>query len=260
MWTALLLAGQRPGPDALAQAFGVELKALIEVDGAPMLARVAATLLACPEIARVVVLAQDPAALTGTARTAWLAGEPRVTFTASGTGIAASVAAVAGSAVAPWPVLVTTADHPLLTPAMVAVFLAGAGMADVAFGVVERRVVLTAHPDNRRTWLRFRGGAWSGANLFALQGDKARAALDLWAGVERDRKSGWRLIGQLGPGLLVGAALRLLSLDAAVARLGRRLGLTARAVALPFAEAAIDVDKVADHALATAILRARGRP
>ncbi len=258
MWTALVLAGQRPGLDPLAQAFGAPLKALIEVGGEPMLARVVRTLLDTPGIARVVVLAQEHAALIAHPRCTWLGSEPRVGFAASGAGIAASVAACAGRAAAPWPVLVTTADHPLLTPAMVAAFLAGAGDADVAFGVVERRVVLAAYPANRRTWLRFRGGAWSGANVFALRGDRARAALDLWAGVERDRKSGWRLLLQLGPGLLIGAALRVLSLEAATARLGRRLGLTARAVALPFAEAAIDVDKLSDHALAEAILRARG--
>lgn len=257
MWTALLLAGQRPGPDPLAASFGATHKALIEVGGVPMLARVVRTLLGAPEVARVVVLAQDFAALTAHPGTAWLADEPRVGFATSGAGIAASVAAVAGSAAAPWPVLVTTADHVLLTPAMVAAFVGRAGAGDVAVGVVERRVVLGSYPDNRRTWLRFRGGAWSGANLFALRSAKSRAALELWADVERDRKSGWRLIFKLGPWLLAGAVLRVLTLDGAVRRLGARLGLDARAVALPFAEAAIDVDKPSDHALAEQILAAR---
>ena len=49
----------------------------------------------------------------------------------------------------------------------------------VAAGVVEARVLLAAHPDNRRTWLRFRGGAWSGANLFALKGGQVMPALRL---------------------------------------------------------------------------------
>ena len=256
-WTALLLAGQRPGPDALAQAFGQTRKALVEVDGEAMLSRVARTLLDCPEIDRVVVLAQDAGALVATPGTAWLVTEPRLRFLMSGAGIATSIAAVAGTADAPWPLLVTTADHPLLTPDMVASLIAGTGAADIGVGVVEQRVVLGVYPNNRRTWLRFRGGAWSGANLFALRSETTRAALQMWAGVERDRKSGWRLILKLGPGLLVGAVLRLLTLDGAVARLGRKLGLVARAVALPQAEAAIDVDKVSDHVLAEAILKAR---
>ena len=257
MWTALLLAGQRPGIDPFAAAMGVERKALVEVGGVPMLARVARTLLDCPEVSRVVVLAQDTAALTAHPATAWLATDARIGFATTGAGIAASIAAVGGSGAAPWPVLVTTADHPLLTPAMVAAFLRGAGTADVAFGVVERAVVLAAYPENRRTWLKFRGGAWSGANLFALRSERAQVALSLWAGVERDRKSGWRLILRLGPLLLAGALLRILSLEWAVARLGRNLGIEARAVALPFAEAAIDVDKVSDYRLAEQILAAR---
>ena len=51
-WTAILLAGQRPGPDALARAFGTHYKALIEVGAMPMVTRVAQTLLASPLIAR----------------------------------------------------------------------------------------------------------------------------------------------------------------------------------------------------------------
>ncbi len=256
-WTALILAGQRPGIDALAQEFGETRKALVRVGGVPMLARVARTLLDSPAIARIVILAQDTGLATAPG-CEWLSSEPRVVFAASGGGIATSVAAVAGTSVAPWPVLVTTADHPLLTPAMVAAFLAGAGDADVAVAVVERRVVLAAYPDNRRTWLKFRGGAWSGANLFALRGPVAGQALALWAGVEQNRKSGWRLIGALAPLTLLGAVLRLVTLETAVSRLGRRLGLDARPVALLFAEAAIDVDKPADHALAEIILARRG--
>ncbi len=93
--------------------------------------------------------------------------------------------------------------------------------------------------------------------MFALSDARASAALAMWAGVERDRKSGWRLILKLGPLLLAGAALRVLTLHDAVARVGRRLGLVMRAVALSQAEAAIDVDKPSDHALAQAILSAR---
>ena len=258
MWTAIILAGERPGGDPFAASQGVAAKALIPVGGVPMLARVARTLLDCPDIARVLVLAQDVERLRADAGTRWLGDEPRIAFHVSVAGIAASVRAVVGGA-APWPVLVTTADHALLTPAMVAAFLAAAD-ADVAFAVVERRVLLGAYPGNVRTWLRFRGGAWSGANLFALTGRRALAALDLWAGVERDRKSGWRLILKLGSGLLLGAMLRLLTLDAATARLGRRLRLTAKAVPLPFAEAAIDVDKAADLLLAERIITNRRHP
>jgi len=256
-WTAILLAGQRPGTDPLAAHFGMRWKALVPVGGEAMLARVARTLLASPSVGRVVILAQDPAALLA-GECAWLAAEPRVAVATSAAGIAASVATVAGSAAAPWPVLVTTADHPLLTPAMVEAAIGGAGEVDVAVGMVGARVLLGRYPDNRRTWLRFRGEAWTGANLFMLRTPAAARALALWSAVEGDRKKAAKLLWRLGPWLALRAATRTITLAGAMARAGRKLGLTAAPVALPFAEAGIDVDKPADHALAERILAARG--
>jgi hypothetical protein len=50
----------------------------------------------------------------------------------------------------------------------------------------------------------------------------------------------------------------LFSVGQAFARIGKRYGLAARPVVLPFAEACIDVDKPSDHAQATLILERRG--
>lgn len=253
-WTAVLLAGQRPGTDPLAAHFGETWKALVRVGGEAMLSRVAKTLLASPSVGRVVVVAQEPDAFVRHPDTSWLSEEPRVSLHAGGSSISRSVAGVDAG----WPLLVTTADHVLLTPMMVEAFLYEAGGADVAAAVVERRTILAAHPDSRRTWLRFRGGAYSGANLFALSGPNAKKALDLWAGVEQDRKKGWKIVAAFGPLLLLGALTRMLTLEGALRRASVRFGFTAKPVILDFAEAAIDVDKPSDHALAEAILSRRG--
>lgn len=255
-WTAILLAGQRPGADPLAEAFGERWKAKVKVAGEPMLSRVAGILLASPSIDRIVVLAQEPQALFD-GDCAWLANEPRVAAAVSTSGIAASIAGCAGSDVAPWPVLVTTADHPLLTVAMVEAAITGLGAADVGVGVVGARVLLAAYPDNRRTWLRFRGERWSGANLFALGNGKARLALAAWSDVERDRKKAIKLLWHFGPLLALGALTRTITLEAALRRVGRALGCAVAPIPLPFAEAGIDVDKPSDHALAERILLGR---
>jgi len=255
-WTAILLAGQRPGVDPLAQAFGQQWKALVHVNGEAMLSRVARTLLASPSVARVVVVAQEPRALF-TDDCAWLADEPRVTTAVSTSGIAVSVAALAGTKAAPWPVLVTTADHPLLTSAMVEAAIAGVGDADIGVGVVSSRTLLAAYPDNRRTWLKFAGGHWTGANLFALASVKAMPALMAWSEVERDRKKALKLIWHFGPWLAVRALTRTITLAGALGKAGHKLGAAVKPVALPFAEAGIDVDKPSDHALAEQILKGR---
>lgn len=250
--TVLLLAGRRPGVDPFAVEHGETLKALIPVHGRAMVARVADTLLACPQVGAVRVLTQDTEAIA-----AVLPADPRIALLRSGEGIARSVAAVAGSADAPWPLLVTTADHVLLASATIAAFLAGAEDADVAVGVVERRVATARFPDTQRTWLRFRGGAWTGANLFALAGPRALPLLAAWSGVEQDRKRGLKLIGAFGPALLLRAITRTITLQDAVARAGARLGASVRAVPLADALAAVDVDKAADLALAEAVLAGR---
>ena len=255
-WTAILLAGQRPGVDPLAQAFGEEWKALVSVDGEAMLSRVARTLLASSSIGRVVVVAQRPEALF-VGDCAWLATEPRISTAVSTSGIAVSVAVLAGTAAARWPLLVTTADHPLLTVDMVEAMIAGAAGADVAVGVVSSRVLLAAHPGNRRTWLKFAGGDWTGANLFALTSERARAPLLAWSEVERDRKKALKLIWHFGPWLAVRALTRTITLAGALGKAGHKLGAVVKPVALPFAEAGIDVDKPSDHALAEQILKAR---
>lgn len=252
-WTALILAGERPGGDALARGQGIPVKALLPVLGEPMLSRVARTLLTTAGIERVVILAQRPAQLR-THGTEWLHEDKRIRFMQSGDGISASIEAVAGSEAAPFPVLVTTADHPLLSPSIVHDFLASAETPDLAIGVVERGTVLGAYPLTKRTWLHFRDGAYSGANLFAFNSSKVSGALKLWADVEADRKKAYRLFWRFGPLLTLRIITRLISFDGALAKAGGNLGLEAKLVKLQAPEAAIDVDKLSDLRLAESIL------
>lgn len=251
--TAILLAGSRPGGDPLAQAAGVRVKPLVPVAGEPMINRPARALLAHPAIARVIILAQDAAPFLTDPATAWLGAEPRVVFARSESGIAGTLLGMIDTA--PFPLLVTTADHVLLDMDMLDQFVAQARGADLAVAMVERRVLLARYPQSRRTWLKFRDGWWSGANLFWLGSAKVRPVIDLWSAVEQDRKKGWRVLAAFGPLVLLGALLRVLGLRGGIARVGRRFGLEARLVGMMQAEACIDADKPDDVALIETILR-----
>lgn len=250
--TALLLAGRRPGVDALAASRGETLKALIPVAGTPMVARVATTLLATDGIDRVLVMTQDTDAIGKV-----LPDDPRIAFLQSGAGIARSIVAALKSGRAPFPLFVTTADHVLLKPATITAFLADAQGADAAVGVVERKVVEARFPQTKRTWLRFRAGHWTGANLFWLAGPAALPVIETWASVEQDRKKGWKLVARFGPRLLIRAVTRTITLQGAVERAGRSFGATVRAVSLADPLAAVDVDKPDDLELAEAVLDGR---
>lgn len=248
-YTAILLAGSRPGRDEFAAQFGTDMKALVAVHGEPMVRRPVRALLASAKIARVVILSQAPDRVAAVIPT-----DPRVSFRPSLGTIAETVLEICSDPATPWPLLVTTADHALLDPATVDEFLSAGGTADLAVGVVERGTLMRRFPNAERTWLRFRGGAYTGANLFILSSPAVRPAIELWRVVEQDRKKVWRVTSLLGPLVLAAVALRLVTLDQVLARLGRKLGLTVKALKLSNPLAGVDVDKLADHTLVEAIL------
>ncbi len=253
--TAIVLAGERPGGDPFARARGVTAKALIPVAGEAMVSRVARALADHPGIGRIVVVAQDFEALQDDPACAWMTSDKKIAFARSRATIAATIEQLIDQGSAP--MLVTTADNALLTRAMVDHFLATARTHDLGIAMVERRTLLSAYPLSQRSWLKFRGGAWSGANLFWIGGEAVLPLIANWRAVEQDRKKGWRVISAFGPGILLAAVLRLVTLPGAIARIGRRHGIDAKLVSMPQPEACIDVDKPADLALAEAILAAR---
>lgn len=250
-YVALLMAGSRPGKDKFAAAHAVQLKALIPVAGEPMVARPLAALTSSRRVAQVFVLAQQPHKIAPA-----LPPHKKWAVVPSLGTIAETILTIGEDPEVAWPLLVTTADHALLTTAMVDQFAAEAEGVDLAIGVVTKSAFRKRFPGNKRTWIGFRGGKYTGANLFALGSDKALAAVRLWRKIEQDRKKGWRLLLALGwPGLL--GLLRLRTLDQTLERMAAKMDLTARVVRMDDPLAAIDVDKPEDHALAEKLLARR---
>lgn len=249
----LVLAGSRPGADPLLEGTGFASKALLPVGGRPMLAHVLEALAATPAVGPVTVIAQDTATLR--ADPAIAAVSTNVHWHDSPGSIADAVRFAIKSAGGA--VFVTTADNVLLTSAMVEQFLSEATGTDVAVGLVERSKVAAAGYSTERTWLKFRAGWWSGANLFRLGGPQVLPLVEFWRSLEQDRKKGVKLIGAFGPRLLLGAAFRLIDIHTFAQRVGARFGVSGKVVSLNAAEACIDADKPSDIPVIEAILAAR---
>lgn len=257
--TVLVLAGSRGPDDPLTRATGLRHKALLPVDGVPMLLRVLRALAGVPEIGRVAVCIEDPDLIAGL-----LAGfraepgrRPLAIETLSAAGSPSRSVAAALSRLGT-PLLITTADHALLQADWVSHFLRQqppGATATVALARAE--AVLRDVPGTQRTFLRFADGACSACNLFYLARPEAAQLLALWQQVEALRKQPVRMLRLLGPSYALRYRFGRLRLDQAIARLGALAGgITVAAVDLPYGRAAVDVDKPSDLELVGRLLAA----
>lgn len=234
---ALVLAGSRPGIDALAAYAGVTDKAMIVIGGQTMLERVVAALRAAGA-GRIVVVASSP--IVGDHATAL--GVDVIEAAAGPSESTARGLDLLGA-----PLFVTTADHALLKPEWITDFLADAPEdADVAILMANRDAIERDVPGTTRTYLRFSDGAWSGCNLFHLATPRADAAIRFWQTVEADRKRPWRIVRKVGWRLLIRYLTGRLPMTVAVNELGDAIGVRARVVSSRSGLAAVDVDNPAD--------------
>ncbi len=249
-FTALVLAASRGPNDPVAKSEGVSHKALVDIHGIPMLQRIVSTLAASTSIDRIGVAIDDPSIIDT------LEGSNLILVPVGKTP-GASVLAGAAAIDTPYPLLVTTGDHPLLTPKMIDRFCADAlaTNADVVAGLASAAVILADQSETKRTFLKFRDGRFSGCNLFAILNSEGLKAPAFWSQIEHHRKTPWRLVSAFGIAALVLFALRRLTLEQAFDRAGQRFGARAAPVVLPWANAAIDVDKPTDLNLVRKILR-----
>ncbi len=253
-YDALVMAAGRGPSDPMATAFHVDHKCLVPVGGTPMLARVVDALLKCPDVAHISISIDDPEAVR-----AALGPGPAVEVVPSSTSAPASVLATLKRPATQWPVLVTTADHALLTPAIVSHFLqmAASTGADLAVGLATRETITAELPETRRTYMKFSDVSVSGCNLFAINSAQGLNFVRFWQQADKNRKKPWKLIGAFGMGALTSWMTGGMSLDRAFELASEKLGATAVPVLLPFASAAVDVDKPEDKDLVEQLLSER---
>jgi hypothetical protein len=241
----LVLAGQRAGVvDPLCSEFGVEYKVETPIANKPMLGWVKEALIGAD-------LAQ-PFLISGFPK----AGEGWVDM---GSGDGPADSALIALEKGDMPCLMTTGDHPLLTSEMIKVFIKKSEetRADFCVGLASQQTIEADYPETKRTYLKFSDVSVSGCNLFYIANKKGLEALEFWREAQHLRKQPLKLAKKIGFGLGIKYAAGKLSIGDAFAEAGKKIGITAAPVLLPFSEAAIDVDKVSDHVLVEKILLRR---
>ena len=143
------------------------------------------------------------------------------------------------------PVLICTADIPLLTAEAVSLFVESCLPFDrlIYYSVVSRAVLERRFPASQRTFVRLRDGDVSGGNLFLIQPHILQTDERLWQRLSEARKHPWRLARRVGLWTLLRFLLRRVTLAEAEQRASRLLGSPVRAVLCAHPELAMDVDK-----------------
>lgn len=256
VFSAVVLAGDRKPSDPVAEAAGVSCKALTPVGGRPMVLRVLDALAASQEIGPVVLCGPPRAAIDQEEELRGRIDSGRVRWVESKATPSSSTFQVLKSLPDDIPVLVTTADHALLSGQMVDFFCAEARSSgcDLVVGLASYKSVKAAYPRTRRTAIHLRDDAYCSCNLFAFLTPQSRDVAHFWRRVESQRKKTLRVISAFGWLAVLSYLLRRPSLQEGLKRISRRLGLSAGAVVMPFPEAAVDVDTVSDWKLVESIV------
>jgi GTP:adenosylcobinamide-phosphate guanylyltransferase len=251
-FAAIVLAGDRGAGDPVARAAGVSCKALVPVGGRPMVLRVLDALDGSSVIDSLLVCGSSSRLLGHSPELDGMIAAGKIRWVENKT--SPSLSAQAALSVLPddRAVLVTTADHALLTSRMVDYFCTQAAETgcDVVAGLARADMVAAAFPEGRRTVTSMADGGYCGCNLFAFLTPRARKAAAFWRRVEEQRKHPLKIVRTLGLVAILRYLFGRLTLVEGLARISAVMDARAGAVWMPDAEAAVDVDKLEDWTLA----------
>jgi GTP:adenosylcobinamide-phosphate guanylyltransferase len=254
-FAAVVLAAQRSGQlDPLAEQAGVSHKCLVPIAGREMIACPIEALRATPGLERLRIVV-EPDAETAI-RALPLAGGAPLEFVPAADNLADSVHAAAHDL--DLPLVVTTADNVLLTPAAIRQVLdALANGADVGLAMSTKDAALAAHPEGQRRFYRFSDDEYSNCNLYGLGGRAALKAAEGFRSGGQFAKKPSRLVAAVGLINVILMRLGRLSLAGALRRMSRRPRLRIDPVVIADGSHAIDVDNERTYRVASLLLEAR---
>jgi len=254
----LILAGRRPGAvDALAEAHGVADKCLVPVAGRPMVAHVLES--AADSSARQVFVSTHHATLLAELNdpVVHLLGD-RLIIVPAADNLADSVLAVAG--VARFPLLITTADNCLLTPATIAGIEAEAERlgADAGVALARRADVLAVHPEGQRRFYEFSDVAVSNCNAYWIGHPNALRAAEAFRGGGQFVKKPFRVMQAFGLINLLRFRFGLGPIHHIFQRISRHLDVEIAPLLVRNGATAIDVDNARSLAVTEMLMWRRG--
>ncbi len=254
----LLLAGSRQSGDPIAKGEGKLCKAFVDIAGTPMIDRVLHTLNTWPKTAGITVSISKEFAMSEEAPLLYeLLNKGKIRIIETGTTPCKSI--IMGLKDIKKPVLVTTADHPLLDHQILDEFIQDKATleADFTAAIAKVDIVENAYPQVKRTRLSFADGAIGGCNLFLFNQPKSANVANFWQKAENSRKTPIKLAFVVGFIVLLRYMMGSLRRENIIKRLNKLTKCNIYLKLMQTPEAAIDVDKKEDLTLVRQIFNSR---
>ena len=252
----IVLSAQRAGiENELAARFNVSHKCLIPLKERPLIAHVLDTLGKHENVDEIVISIETEA--FGPVQTIVddLGISAKVSLVSASNNLADSVFAAAEGMNGP--VIITTADNALLKPASISAMHVALQTHDVAIGLARKGSVRAVHPDAQRRFYELRDDGYSNCNLYGMSSQKALNAAEIFRSGGQFAKNRNRMIEAFGPFNLLLMRFKLVTMDSAMKRVSRRIGLSIAPVVIADGTQAVDVDNDRTYGIVEMVLDGR---
>lgn len=238
---AIVTAGGIPQPgEPLYEYTQGQSKALLDVAGKPMIQWVLDALNAAQSVGNVVVVGlPEDCGLIGSKIGGYLPNQGGML-----NNIKAGIAKITSLNPEVRHILLVSSDIPTITSEMVdwVVNTAQQTDEDAYYNIIPRETMEKRFPGSKRTYTRFKDIELCGGDMNVV-----RASLstndEFWEKVIASRKNALKQASLVGFDTLILLLFHAITLEGAVKKVTKRIGLTGRALVCPYAEVGMDVDK-----------------
>lgn len=238
---AIILAGGKSADDPLSEMTHGELKSMLPIAGKPMVQWLLDAISASKSIDTVALIGiEDASALK--------CSKPLITLPDEGTLIGnMQLGSKKLDEIHPneTHVVSFSADIPTVTPEIIDHLVAIYQKCefDIYYGVVERSIMEKRFPGSKRTYIKVKNMEVCGGDLNSFSKRAVLKPDALWQDLIKSRKNPLKQAAMIGIDSLLLLMLGLIDLDQVATRVCRRVGITGKALRVPFAEVGMDVDK-----------------
>ena len=251
-YDVIILAGHGTQVADFVAASGHSAKALMPLDGRPMVTHVIRAIEASEHMGQLAIVGIEDDTLE-------LDLNCPVTFVPNQVSMLDNLLSALDALHSVGPVLSASADIPLITKESVIDFVqrSESSGADLCYPIVEQAVMAARFPESGRSFRQIADGAFAGGDMMRFDADVPRRNMPLIRALTAQRKSAWGLVRALGVGTLMRYATGRLRLVDIEHRAGQLLHCSAKAIISPYAELAMDVDTAAQLQIVRQALSSR---